>query len=88
MNCPICGNKVDQLFLMKQGHRCRECKPLTEQGCYDTLMARIDAGETAARALCNEAFREGDQDTIWTCQATLKEYERLRASIRKPGAPA
>jgi hypothetical protein len=87
MFCPICGQKVDQLFLTARGQRCRECKSLSDVQCHSILERRLDEGKTAAQLLCNEAFEAGDHKTVAVCKGTIANYDLMRATMRKPSVP-
>lgn len=88
MNCPICAKKTDVLILTAHGQRCRECKPLSEQQCYDKLISRIDALIAQSRVLCSEAFVTRDMETHEIMVRQIEKLELQRGSVRKPSPPS
>lgn len=88
MKCPICGKDVEMLLLRDRGggmrQECGDCKKLSAEEQYDLLQGRIDASITAAKALCSEAYKAGDEETVWAAQASIKELERQKERMWKP----
>jgi uncharacterized Zn finger protein len=88
MKCPICGKDVQKLTLRDRGQglrlECDDCKKLSKEEQYDLLQGRLEESLTAARALCSEGYKAGDQETVWTAKAVIKELERQKARMWVP----
>jgi len=57
---------------------------VSELETYTQLVSRIDATELQTRELANEAYKKGDQETVWVCKTTLAGLDRERARMRPP----
>jgi hypothetical protein len=59
-------------------------QPVDEAFYHAILLERLNSSITSAKLLCSEAYKAGDMETVWVCQASIKELERQKASLRPP----
>ena len=58
-----------------------------ERDQYDGLVRRLRAHLADLDALQDGAALEGDEQTIWFCQAARQQAENQLRTLRKPGEP-
>lgn len=59
-------------------------KKLPREHQYDSLVRRFAEMEANIKSMCSEAYKTGDEETVWFCKAQLADLERKRASMKLP----
>lgn len=73
----MCATKANQEI-------CGKCAALSGAEQYQLLVKRLDDHIERAQALCNQAYKEGDQESVWFAQSVIKDLGRQKAKLRKP----
>lgn len=47
------------------------------------MLKRLEENDAEARGMANEAYKRGDQETVWVAKAILAENERSRLKLPK-----
>ncbi len=88
LHCQICGkNDLDQVFQTNLGHRCRECKKLSDVEAYHVVRRRIAETLAEARVLANQAFRDGKYALQKKYGMMILAMEHKRDTMRAPQIP-
>jgi ribosome-binding protein aMBF1 (putative translation factor) len=89
MNCQVCGNETDALFLIGVGNGgminvCRACKKLTPIERYNNLIRRHDEVLERARVEYGLCYRNQDRKAMDKMQSVIDRMEKSKRELWKP----